>query len=105
VKLSEKTSKPKDCRHDDHKCHLEALKNDEFGGPQLPSSHSIAISIAKLKIHPKKKSKIEICRGLGKNLVKIQEHTKKNRVTSCLLVIDLGCKVYTLSFEIASLKV
>jgi hypothetical protein len=33
LKLSEKTSKPKDCRHDDHRCHLEAFKNDEFGGP------------------------------------------------------------------------
>jgi hypothetical protein len=51
LNLSEKASKPKDCRHDDHRCHLEAFKNDEFGGPQLPSSHSIAILIAKLKIH------------------------------------------------------
>jgi hypothetical protein len=59
LNLSEKTSKPKDCRHYDHRCHLKALKNDEFGGPQLPSSHSIAISIAKLNIHKKKRIKLK----------------------------------------------
>jgi hypothetical protein len=30
-----KKSKPKDCKHDDHRCHLEALKTDKFGEPQF----------------------------------------------------------------------